>query len=81
MRAGPMDLPGGLTAVTGAPARGGTCSHLPGQVGGDARHWAAWSNALEVLPAGGHTLLSTEAQDSLSWDRDAHEGGGRALPA
>lgn len=35
--------------------------------------------ALEVLLDGGHTLLITDAEDSLSWDRDGHQGWGVGL--
>ncbi len=35
--------------------------------------------ALEVLLDGGHTLLITDAEDSLSWDRDDHQGWGVGL--
>lgn len=35
--------------------------------------------ALEVLLDGGHTLLITDAEDSLSWDRDEHQGWGVGL--
>lgn len=35
--------------------------------------------ALEVMLDGGHTLLITDAEDSLSWDRAAHQGWGVGL--
>lgn len=35
--------------------------------------------ALEVLLDGGHTLLITDAEDSLSWDREEHRGWGVGL--
>lgn len=35
--------------------------------------------ALEVLLDGGYTLLITDAEDSLSWDRDEHRGWGVGL--
>jgi hypothetical protein len=35
--------------------------------------------ALEVLLDGGHTLLITDAEDSLSWDRQEHRGWGVGL--
>ena len=35
--------------------------------------------ALEVLLDGGHTLLITDAQDSLSWDRAEHHSWGVGL--
>lgn len=35
--------------------------------------------ALEVLLDSGHTLLITDAEDSLSWDRDEHHGWGVGL--
>ena len=35
--------------------------------------------ALEVLLDGGHTLLITDAEDALSWDRDEHHGWGVGL--
>ena len=35
--------------------------------------------ALEVLLDGGHTLLITDEQDSLSWDRAEHQGWGVGL--
>ena len=35
--------------------------------------------ALKVLLDGGHTLLITDAEDSLSWDREGHRGWGVGL--
>ena len=35
--------------------------------------------ALEVLLDGGHTLLITDAEESLSWDRREHHGWGVGL--
>lgn len=35
--------------------------------------------ALEVLLDGGHTLLITDAEDSLAWDRAEHAGWGVGL--
>jgi hypothetical protein len=35
--------------------------------------------ALEVLLDSGHTLLITDAEDSLSWDREEHRGWGVGL--
>ncbi len=35
--------------------------------------------ALEVLLDGGHTLLITDAEDSLSWDREEHQSWGVGL--
>lgn len=35
--------------------------------------------ALEVLLDGGHTLLITDAEDSLSWEREEHQGWGVGL--
>lgn len=35
--------------------------------------------ALEVLLDGGHTLLVTDVEDSLSWDREEHQGWGVGL--
>ncbi len=35
--------------------------------------------ALEVMLDGGHTLLITDAEDSLSWDREEHRGWGVGL--
>lgn len=35
--------------------------------------------ALEVLLDGGHTLLITDAEDPLSWDRGEHQGWGVGL--
>ncbi|MDP9431570.1 MAG: hypothetical protein M3P91_02290 [Actinomycetota bacterium] len=35
--------------------------------------------ALEVLLDSGHILLITDAEDSLSWDRDEHRGWGVGL--
>lgn len=35
--------------------------------------------ALEVLLDGGHTLLATDAEDSLPWDREEHRGWGVGL--
>lgn len=35
--------------------------------------------ALEVLLDGGYTLLITDAEDSLSWDREEHAGWGVGL--
>ncbi len=35
--------------------------------------------ALEVLLDGGHTLLITDAEDSLSWERAEHQGWGVGL--
>ena len=35
--------------------------------------------ALEVQLDGGHTLLITDAEDSLSWDRREHRGWGVGL--
>lgn len=35
--------------------------------------------ALEVLLDGGHALLITDAEDSLSWDREEHQGWGVGL--
>ncbi len=35
--------------------------------------------ALEVLLDGGHTLLITDAEGSLSWDREEHQGWGVGL--
>lgn len=35
--------------------------------------------ALEVLLDGGHTLLITDAEDSLAWDREEHHGWGVGL--
>ena len=35
--------------------------------------------ALEVLLDGGHTLLITDAEESLSWDRQEHHGWGVGL--
>lgn len=32
--------------------------------------------ALEVMLDSGHTLLITDAEDSLSWDREEHRGWG-----
>lgn len=37
--------------------------------------------ALEVLLDGGHTLLITDAADSLSWEREEHQGWGFGLYA
>ena len=34
---------------------------------------------LEVLLDGGHTLLITDAEESLSWDRQEHHGWGVGL--
>lgn len=35
--------------------------------------------ALEVLLDSGHTLLVTDAEDSLAWERDEHRGWGVGL--
>jgi hypothetical protein len=35
--------------------------------------------ALEVLLDSGHTLLITDAEDTLSWDREEHRGWGVGL--
>lgn len=35
--------------------------------------------ALEVLLDGGHTLLVTDAEDSLAWDLEQHQGWGVGL--
>lgn len=35
--------------------------------------------ALEVVLDGGHTLLITDAEDSLSWEREEHRGWGVGL--
>lgn len=35
--------------------------------------------ALEVLLDGGHTLLITDAEDTLAWERDEHAGWGVGL--
>ncbi len=35
--------------------------------------------ALEVLLDSGHTLLITDAEDTLSWDREEHAGWGVGL--
>ncbi len=35
--------------------------------------------ALEVMLDSGHTLLITDAEDSLSWDREEHRGWGVGL--
>lgn len=35
--------------------------------------------ALEVLLDSGHTLLITDAEDALSWDREEHRGWGVGL--
>ncbi len=35
--------------------------------------------ALEVMLDGGHTLLITDAEDSLAWDREEHQGWGVGL--
>lgn len=35
--------------------------------------------ALEVLLEGGSTLLVTDAEDSLAWDREEHQGWGVGL--
>lgn len=35
--------------------------------------------ALEVLLDGGHTLLITDAEDTLSWERGEHQGWGVGL--
>ena len=35
--------------------------------------------ALEVLLDGGHTLLISDAEESLSWDRREHHGWGVGL--
>ncbi len=35
--------------------------------------------ALEVMLDGGYTLLITDAEDSLSWDRQEHRGWGVGL--
>lgn len=35
--------------------------------------------ALQVQLDGGHTLLVTDAEDSLSWDREEHRGWGVGL--
>ena len=37
------------------------------------------SAALEVLLDGGHTLLITDAEDALSWERGEHQGWGVGL--
>jgi hypothetical protein len=35
--------------------------------------------ALEVVLDGGHTVLITDAEESLSWDREEHRGWGVGL--
>lgn len=54
------------------PARRG---RLPGRVHPDWRLCAA----LEVVLDGGHTLLVTDSEDTLSWVRDQHDGWGVGL--
>lgn len=48
-------------------------------LGGAFTQTGGMNAALEVLLDSGHTLLITDAEDTLSWDREEHRGWGVGL--
>lgn len=48
-------------------------------LGGTFTQTGGMCAALEVVLDGGHTLLITDAEDTLSWDRSEHRGWGVGL--